>query len=197
MKENSWWERFLQRKNFLIKPELQLKYLGIVLLLIFLTAGLVILFVNLTVSSSSKLEGLTFIDIVIIKDLVIKSVIFVVVVVAVIITLIGVLFLHRLAGPVFVLEKVIKMVSEGDLSVKLQLRKNDELQFLAEEFQRMVLILNESVSKQKEIVKDIKEKIEVLANQMDKIQDKVVKDRILDIKNALLELEQIYSKYKL
>ncbi|HEC79131.1 MAG TPA: HAMP domain-containing protein [candidate division WOR-3 bacterium] len=45
---------------------------------------------------------------------------------------------HRTAGPLYSLKKAMEQVGEGDLSVRLKFRKNDEIHDVAESFNRMV-----------------------------------------------------------
>jgi methyl-accepting chemotaxis protein len=192
--ENINLSKFLQRRRFIIKPEIQLKYLFITVTLIILTGIAVVSFVNLTISSSTKLENLTRLDIAILKDLIFKSVVSVLIIITIIVILQGILFLHKLTGPLFVIEKMMRMVADGDLSLKLKLRKGDELQSLAQEFQYMVDCLNKSFVEEKTQVENIKKELNDIISKLDNISSQEIKNRITSIQE---KLSQLYSRYKL
>ncbi|MFQ3676306.1 MAG: HAMP domain-containing protein [Endomicrobiia bacterium] len=192
--ENFDLSKLLQRKHFIIKPEIQLKYLIITIVLIILTGIAVFSFVNLTIASSTKLENLTRMDIAIIKDLIFKSVVSVLSIITVIVILEGILFLHKLTGPLFVIEKMMRMVADGDLTLKLKLRKGDELQSLAEEFQNMVDSLNKNFTEEKSKVENIKKDLNDIISKIGIISNEEIKIKITSIQN---QLSQLYSRYKL
>ena len=54
----------------------------------------------------------------------------------VIVIILGIFVSHRIAGPLYVFNKMFNLVSQGDLIVKLKLRKKDELKKLATSFQK-------------------------------------------------------------
>jgi len=192
--ENIDLSKLLQRKHFIIKPEIQIKYLLITIILIVLTGVAVFSFVNLTIASSTKLENLTRMDISIIKDLIFKSMVSVLAIITVIVILEGILFLHKLTGPLFVIEKMMRMVAEGDLTLKLKLRKGDELQSLAEEFQNMVDSLNKNFVEEKNKVENIKVELNYIISKLGNISNEEIKSKITFIQE---QLSSLYSKYKL
>ncbi len=52
--------------------------------------------------------------------------------------LVGIVFTHRVAGPVFKMKRLLRQVGEGKLVVRERLRKGDELQDFFETFEAMV-----------------------------------------------------------
>lgn len=50
----------------------------------------------------------------------------------------GIVFTHKVAGPIFKMKRLIRQVGEGKLVVREKLRKGDELQHFFETFERMV-----------------------------------------------------------
>lgn len=53
--------------------------------------------------------------------------------------LIGLIITHRITGPLFSIKKVMKQISQtGDLSLRVNLRKKDELKTFATEFNTML-----------------------------------------------------------
>jgi hypothetical protein len=56
----------------------------------------------------------------------------------VLIGLLGILFTHKVAGPVYKMSRLLKMVGDGQLHVAASLRKGDELQTFFDTFTSMV-----------------------------------------------------------
>jgi nitrogen fixation/metabolism regulation signal transduction histidine kinase len=50
----------------------------------------------------------------------------------------GIIFTHKIAGPIFKMKRLMRQVGEGKLVVKEKLRKGDELHHFFETFERMV-----------------------------------------------------------
>jgi hypothetical protein len=57
--------------------------------------------------------------------------------------ILGILFTHRVAGPVFKMKRLLKMVGDGRLHIAESLRKGDELQSFFDTFTSMVASLRE------------------------------------------------------
>ncbi|MGH7437776.1 MAG: signal protein, partial [Polyangiaceae bacterium] len=55
----------------------------------------------------------------------------------------GILFTHKVAGPVFKMKRLLKMVGDGRLYIAESLRKGDELQSFFDTFTAMVASLRE------------------------------------------------------
>lgn len=65
-----------------------------------------------------------------------------------------VLFSHRLAGPLYRLEKSLETIRGGDLTHRVNLRKTDELGALAAELDRLTQTLNDRVVQMKNAAAD-------------------------------------------
>ncbi len=72
----------------------------------------------------------------------------------------GIVFTHKVAGPIFKMKRLLRQVGEGQLVVRERLRKGDELQHFFDTFEKMVDDLRSR--KQAEIVKvdQVLEKLE-------------------------------------
>jgi len=68
--------------------------------------------------------------------------IFILVVVTAAIAAISVLYSHRIAGPLFRIERNLDLIGGGDLTVNTRFRKTDQLFVLADELNAMVRSLN-------------------------------------------------------
>ncbi len=70
-----------------------------------------------------------------------KPIIFIVPIIFVILVLVFIYFIfvsHRTAGPLYHLRRAMERVGNGDLSVHIQFRNNDEIHDVAESFNKMV-----------------------------------------------------------
>ncbi len=79
-----------------------------------------------------------------------KPIVFIVPIVFIILALLFVYFIfvsHRTAGPLYHLRKAMEKVGQGDLSVHIQFRNNDEIHDVAESFNKMVEGLREKYGK--------------------------------------------------
>lgn len=56
----------------------------------------------------------------------------------VVIGLAGIVFTHKVAGPIFKMKRLLRQVGEGQLIVRERLRKGDELQHFFDTFEKMV-----------------------------------------------------------
>ena len=55
----------------------------------------------------------------------------------------GIVFTHKIAGPIFKMKRLLRQVGEGKLVLREKLRKGDELQHFFETFEKMVEALRE------------------------------------------------------
>lgn len=131
-----------KRKTIIIDPDFQVKlaFWGSIITLAEVVVGCVIvMLVALTNSNLSNPERVDFfyklIGIIGGIVLVMTALNFV----------IGLLFSHRIAGPVYRLKKAMEQVGEGDLSLLIRLRSGDELHELKDAFNDMVSNLRDKV----------------------------------------------------
>lgn len=62
---------------------------------------------------------------------------------------------HSMAGPIYRIEKLSKKIGQGDLSVGIHIRKNDEFQDLAEKLDGMVAHIRSRLASIKEVTGDL------------------------------------------
>lgn len=187
-------KKIFQRKKYIVKPELQIKYLLLVVLLIIIISGISVYFVNLTVRSSPVLENLTYLEIVAVNKLILITVLYVCGISCIAVFVLGLYFLHRLTGPIYVLEKMFGMVSEGILDIKLKLRKTDELKDVAFEFQNMIDCLRNYILEDRDKVVYVKKNLEQLIENINNLSLEEVKLKLDKLKQQLNEL---FIKFRL
>ena len=83
--------------------------------------------------------------------------------------ILGLLFSHRIAGPLYRIEKTIDEIAKGNLTIRIKLRQGDELSDLADEINRMAENLDKVLSSDKktmlEIQRDLDELKRIVSSQ--------------------------------
>src|SRR3989338_11238277 len=74
--------------------------------------------------------------------------------------ILGLLFSHRIAGPVYRIGKTLRDISKGNLGLRIRLREGDELVDLAYMINNLVEAFNKSVISDKEIAAKIEKDLE-------------------------------------
>jgi methyl-accepting chemotaxis protein len=114
-----------------------------------------------------------------------------VILLAVIFTFAGIILSHRVAGPIFRVERVANELAKGNLDIKIKFRKGDELHELADSLNDMIMGI-------RSIVKEDKDITEKLIKISDKLGEDINKDKGLkkDVRDAVDELKVIVGKLK-
>jgi len=139
MADNVEMPRF-KRKQYIIAKRFQLKYAGVILSLMFITAGCCayIVYYTAMILLGEKLanvypQG----HLAAIMNLVNFRILVSMLVVSPIVVCLGIYLSHKIAGPLFRIERVLDDMSKGDLSERIRLRKGDEMVSLANSVNRL------------------------------------------------------------
>lgn len=145
----------IRRKIYLIKTRFQLKYTGLILLFMLIIAVLS----GYTVYQTAwRLMGEKLSNVypqgrlVVIMRTINLTLLYRIALLAPVVAVISILLSHRIAGPLYRIERFLRSVARGDFSERLRLRKRDELKDLAESINVMV--------------DDLKNKVKVLRRQV-------------------------------
>ncbi len=104
---------------------------------------------------------------------------------------------HRIAGPMYRLEQLIKSVATGNLKVKAQFRHNDEIKIIAESFNLMTDNMQKTMTSFKEEEKALEGCIARLKElSATKIQDEECKKIISEAENYAKRLDEILLFFK-
>ena len=141
-----------KRTQYLVKKEFQLKYVGMILAMIFLTAGLCsyVVYYTSMISLGEKLanvypQGRLVSIVKAVNFRILLSVIFITPLVA----LVGLLASHRIAGPIYRMESFLKAMGEGNFTSRITLRKGDELTTLADGMNDLADSMKSNIMRQK------------------------------------------------
>ncbi len=135
------------RKQYIVSKKFQLKYAGTILLLMFVTAGFCAYAIYYTtmISMGEKLANVypqgQLVDIV--NSVNLKILVSMLIVSPLILAL-GIFLSHKIAGPVYRIEKTIGKMAQGDFSDRITLRKGDEMKSLADSINKLADSLERS-----------------------------------------------------
>lgn len=159
----------IKRRRYLVKKGLQFRYIG----LIFILAIIVAVMTGWTVFATGwgmfgeklanvypqgrLVEMLKGINVVLIRNLVLVSPF---------IFLLGILFSHRIAGPLYRIEKTLYEIGRGDLTLKIKLRDGDELSDLAGIVNEMSDKMNQFISSNKKAISEVQKNLDELKQSL-------------------------------
>lgn len=154
-----------RRKEYFIDRDFQrnfiLKFCGLVVLASVISGVMLYLFSRNTVTTAFVNSRLSIVST---SDYIVPSLIgsgLIAIALVGIATAIVVMYLsHRIAGPLFNIERSIKQVGKGDLTAKIQLRSTDEMAKLADCINEMTEKLKNSISEIKAKSSDLGKAIE-------------------------------------
>lgn len=151
-------KRIYKRKTKLIKIGLQFRFMVIVLLLMFLT-GIIVAWGTYCLDRAIVYQ---LVEVNIFKQLMAGWVL--------LLLAIGIgfsiLVSHRIAGPIYRFEKVLDRLAKGELDYNVSIRKKDELQELAQKFDKAVQYLRQEILKEKSNTELISKQIEEIAGSL-------------------------------
>lgn len=116
--------------------------------------------------------------------------IFILAIVTIAIIFITVLYSHKIAGPIYRIEKNLEAIGFGDLTVNTRFRGNDQLTGLAEEINHMVRSLNHTVRSCSEALDKVERCEQYLARLIEAgAKDESVKKALEELKESLVALK--------
>jgi len=106
---------------------------------------------------------------------------------------------HKIAGPLYRLERNIRSLSNGDLTLISKLRKNDELKSLANSLDVLAEKFSEELRKDRKLLQEISASIEIIQNdlQRGKMSSQETQLGLSKIKKLIEELEENNIKFQL
>lgn len=156
MAENTLAPRF-KRRQYIVARRFQLKYTGIILLLMFITAG----FCSYAIYYTSMIlfgEKLASVypqgQLVSIVKTVNMRILISMLVISPLVGCLGIYLSHKIAGPIYRIERFLAGMVKGDFSSRITLRKGDEMVSLADAINRLTGSLAQKVTAEKSIMEN-------------------------------------------
>lgn len=190
------------RKQYIVSPRFQYRYIGIILALMFATAALCsyVVYYNSLVLLGEKLANVYPQGrlVAILKTVNLRVLVSVILVSPVVVFL-GVILSHRIAGPINRMERFLGAVGSGDLTQKITLRPKDELIPLADGINNLVDGLRANVIEKRTRMKNIFTELDVFKKELvsRSIDPVVVKETIAKLEAELNSLSRELDKYKI
>ena len=172
----------MQRTTFIIKPHLQIKYMFFTVMSVVLMSIFIYLTLCSSITNSSVYKHLGTSEqnslwIAFFQNF--GLILFVLILAT---GLESIFLFHRIFGPIYAFERVIKMIQNGDLTAQLHIRKTDELKDIGNEIQQMCGSLRETIKNDKAKIDSIQSKLDELINASDL---PLIKTKLTEIKHTL------------
>ena len=190
------------RRQFLIQRSLQFKYMLLVLFTITVVTGIIVATVYLTHRAliSEQFAGISaaaalpevFQKINLLLMFEIPIALFIAAWASIVVS-------HKVAGPVYRLEKVATKISRGDLPSYLRLRKNDELKDLSSAFNSVIENMQVLVAKDRHLISELSQVTETLYSDLKskKIDETEALTLIRRLNDIIGELRALVMQYKI
>ncbi len=107
----------------------------------------------------------------------------------------GLIFTHRLAGPIYRFKKILRRVREGDLAQEVSIRENDYFHDLCDEMNAVIGGLREEMLRFRELSRELADEGESLAAGGDLPPE--AREKLIRITNASTRLRQLMDCYRL
>lgn len=143
--------RFI-RKRYIVARGFQLKYTGIILLLMFVMAAFcsyVIYYTTMMLFAEKLANVYPQGQLIRILDAVNLRILLSMLIISPIVGFLGIYLSHKIAGPIYRIEKFLKSMAAGDLTSRITLRKGDELISLADAVNRFAAAFGVSITGEK------------------------------------------------
>lgn len=191
-----------KRTKYLVSTKLQLRYVGIILLLMLVTALICsyIIYYTIMVLMGEKLSNVYPQGrLIAIINMVNLKILLSLLLITPIVTVIGVYLSHKIAGPIYRIEKFLGDMSSGNLASRIVLRKGDELMSVAEKINILNDSLKTTMGNQKSSIARIVAELDELKKMIDsKSGDVLLLDRNIEsLQSEIKNLESQLMKYKI
>lgn len=153
-----------KRRTYLIKPALQLKYLATSVAMAVGIALVAYFALTYALYSSSRLAALSDQDIAILQSSFRSVLVWVVLFITIVFGIESLIRFHRIAGPLYAIERVLTAFAAGDFSQELRVRRKDELKDLVTDLQVMREGMRRFILQDRELCREIELRLDRAAN---------------------------------
>ncbi|MBN2803290.1 MAG: HAMP domain-containing protein [Deltaproteobacteria bacterium] len=180
-----------KRKTFLVKKGLQFRYMGVIIIAMLAVAMVVGFTIYFTIWDNISDPGQSLSSINNIFERTNTKLCYSIVALIIFIAAASIFVSHKIAGPVYRFEQSVKKIAQGDLTLRIKLRKGDELTELADMFNNMVESLEKMVSIERVHAEKMGKALEKLRNNSDK---KEVEDILTSLTR---DIETLNTQFKI
>ncbi len=189
------------RRQYIVSPKFQLRYIGVILLIMFATSALCsyVVYYNSLVLLGEKLanvypQGRLVAILKTVNVRVLGSIILV----SPLVVFLGLVLSHRIAGPISRMERFLSSVASGDLTGRLTLRPKDELIPLANGINTVVETIKGNVIEKRSRMKNVRQELDILKKELgDNAVDRASLETIIArLESEVNNLSKEIDKYK-
>lgn len=190
-----------KRTQYFVAKKFQLKYVGLILILVFSTAIMCsyIIYYTMMLTMGDKLANIYPQGrLIAIINAVNIRILFSMLLAAPLIVMIGIYASHRIAGPIGRIERFLDNMASGDLSLPLNIRRNDELVSLANGINRVLDSTKLSVKGQRDKLNNLSAELDGLRKLAEsKPVNHAALDKAIDkISDEVKSLNKELDRYK-
>jgi len=190
--------RTYRRTRYIVKPEIQLKYVLFAVGAVVLAAVAIYVFTVLSVTgaierTATLVNKLTPAEAGIIKAAIGRTVLVVTTLLVLLVALEGILLWHRITGPIYALQQMMRAVGSGNLTISRQLREKDELQDVAADFYRMIHAIAGYIVEDKQVIEEIRRRLDDVIAHKDVLSVSEINARLTVIQGLL---NSLFSKFR-
>jgi|DewCreStandDraft_4_1066084.scaffolds.fasta_scaffold00712_67 signal transduction histidine kinase len=195
-------KNFYKRRQYIVDKKFQYKYLFNILTMTFFTI-IVVAFTTFFILWEKIIKEFFYIPDAAKKlgDIFISTsqiLILPVIILIVIFSIIAILFSHKIAGPIYRVEKIAEELKNGNLNISVRFRKDDELHHLAEALNNMISGIKNMIAADKKIINNLVLIVSKLQNDIKKSKGlkKDVKFTIKKLNTIVTQLKKSIEKFK-
>lgn len=191
-----------KRTKYLVSTQFQLRYVGIILLLMLVTAVICsyTIYYTVMVLIGEKLSNVYPQGrLIAIINTVNLRILFSLLLITPVVTAIGIYLSHKIAGPIYRIEKFLDDMALGNLASRIVLRKGDELMSVADKINILSDSLRATMGSQKSGMTRIVAEIGELKNMIDSKSGDIslLDNNIEKLQGEIRDLEAQLTKYKI
>lgn len=182
-----------RRTHYFIAKRFQLKYVGLILLLMFLTAALcsyVVYYTSMMLLGEKLANIYPQGKLVSIINTVNFRILLSILLITPVVVVFSIFLSHKIAGPVYRMEKYLRSMSEGNLATPLVLRKGDELSELANGINNLAQSMKLSIGEQRSLLNKMSLEFDTLK------KSSTCTDVVTRLEKEIRNLKTSLDKYK-
>ncbi|MDD5136926.1 MAG: methyl-accepting chemotaxis protein [Candidatus Omnitrophica bacterium] len=191
-----------KRRQLIVARRFQLKYAGIILGLMFVTAGFcayAIYYTTMILFGEKLANVYPQGQLIAIVRTVNMRILISMLVISPLIGFLGIYLSHKIAGPIYRIEKFLSSMASGDLSARITLRRGDEMVSLADSINKLTESLSQMVTTEKAHIEHVLAQLYTLRemiNSSHKDKDKM-NAAIESLDSEIRLLSTALERYKL
>lgn len=165
MADNNIGKPKFKRKQFIVARKFQLKYTGVILLLMFITAGFcayIVYYTTMIIFGEKLANVYPQGHLVSMVRTVNLRILVAMVVASPLIGFLAIFLSHKIAGPIYRIERVLGEMAKGNFSIHITLRKGDEMVSLADSINRLTSSMSACIKSEKVRLESVVKELEIL-----------------------------------